>query len=124
MKTTEIDRKIAEHLSAAKLGDPTWERQWQDLLDERHGRSRVPTVAELATALAYIEREFRLDDGVIDGEQWAEGLAFGRFSGDTHQVAAAKEMLGQLSRSQWTGIAARADYLASTHGMAPRFGRL
>lgn len=119
----ELDSRIAEYIANPKLGDPQWEREWADLLDERHGKTRVPTVDELACALSYIENEFLLEDGQIDGEQWAEGLAFGRYPGCERDKVAAGEILPQLSRSEWARLTARADHLAEGEGMQPKFAR-
>ena len=44
----------------------------------------MPTIDEFARALRYIENEYVLKDR-IDMEQWAEGLAFGRYAGDAEE---------------------------------------
>ncbi len=77
-----------------------------------------PTIEELAEALAYIEGEFRLADGKITGEMWAEGLAetqhrgirLGR-DGKSYYTPLVREMKGQLSAKEWQEIADRAQYL-------------
>lgn len=81
---------------------------------------RAPTVNEIAYAYAYIRREFvEKYDGagcqIIDGEMWAEALAFGRTSGQLLQedMHAAREAQRQLTAHQWQMLAARADYLAA-----------
>lgn len=90
---------------------------------------RVPTLKEIAAAWNYIENEFTFS-GTADGEQWAEGLAFGRSidgleKHDRHQyqklMREAVELKSQLSEEQWGWIAARADYLAREQGERPKF---
>lgn len=87
--------------------------------------TRVPTIDELASALRYIEGEFRLKDGMITGEMWAEGLANGRAIKDpdhSEYVADARDMLPQLSDSAWRAITRHADRIrADDFGEAPRY---
>lgn len=121
MKTpAQLDREIAEFLAKPKLGDPKWEREWADLLHEKHSKARVPTIDELARALRYIESEYKLG-GSIDGEQWAEGLAFGKYAGDAEHRREARGLFKQLSHGEWLRIAERANYLAREQGEAPRY---
>lgn len=91
---------------------------------------RVPTFQELKYALAYIEVEFIMPTRgactQIDGEMWAEGLAFASMIGRVEGVYfnidhAVKEIYPQLSESDWKSIAARADYLRAEQGLAPVF---
>jgi hypothetical protein len=117
----ELDREIAEFLAKPKLGDPKWEREWADLLTEKHSKARMPTIEELARAFAYIEVEFVIKDGRIDGEHWAEGLAFGKYAGDADDKRQAKEALKQLPHAEWLRIVERANYLAQEQGDAPRY---
>lgn len=119
--SAQLDREIAEYMANPKLGDPKWEREWADLLKEKHSKARMPTIDELARALRYIENEYVIKGGNIDGEQWAEGLAFGRYAGDAEDKRAATEVLGQLSRAAWLRIAERANYLAREQGDTPRY---
>lgn len=120
----QLDREIAEFTANPKLGDPTWEREWADLLAEKHAKARLPTLAELAHAYSYIEREYVISDGRIDAEQWAEGLVFGqRSSVDTSDKRHAEDAFGQLSVGKWLRIAERANYLAREQGETPRYTR-
>lgn len=82
---------------------------------------RMPTDAELASAWRYIEREYTLKEGVVDGEQWAEGLAFGDYEGTADDRATVAEMKPQLTEVQWRSIAYRADYIRADQGIAPKF---
>lgn len=85
--------------------------------------TRPPTIAELADAFAYVEAEFVIKDGHVDGEHWAEGLANarpGRGRDDRYQRVA-REIYPQLSAEKWQGITARADYLRARESEAPRF---
>jgi hypothetical protein len=117
----QLQREIDEFLAKPKkLGDPAYEREWADLLAEKHAKARMPTIDELARALRYLENEYVLK-GKIDSEQWAEGLAFGRYAGDAENKHQAREMLGQLSTGQWLRIAERANYLAREQDEAPRY---
>ena len=117
----QLDAEIAEFLAKPKLGDPKWERQWADLLKEKHTKARMPTIDELARAFRYIENEFVIKEGRISGEHWAEGLAFGRFEGDSEDKHQAREALKQLPRAEWLRIAERANYLSREQGEAPRY---
>ena len=119
--SAQLDREIAEYLAKPKLGDKQWEREWADLLQEKHTKARLPTIDELARAFRYIEREFTLKEGNIDGEQWAEGLAFGQYAGSAEEKRMAKEMFGQLSTAQWLRLAERANYLSQEQGEKPRY---
>lgn len=119
----QLDREIAEFIAKPKLGDPAWEAAYRDLLSERHSKARMPTIDELSRALRYIEHEFVIRDGRIDGEQWAEGLAFGRHAGDAEGKLLAKEALEQLPRAAWLRLAERANYLAQQQGEAARYLR-
>jgi hypothetical protein len=116
----QLDREIAEYLAKPKLGDKQWEREWADLLQEKHTKARLPTIDEVARAFRYIENEYVLK-GNIDGEQWAEGLAFGRYAGDAEQKRMAKEMFDQLSTANWLRLAERANYLLMQEGEKPRY---
>lgn len=83
---------------------------------------RMPTDTELASAWRYIDAEFRFGpDDVVDGEQWAEGLAFGQYEGTAADRAAVAEMKPQLTEVQWRSIAYRADHLRADQGLAPKF---
>lgn len=115
----QLDREIADYIANPKLGDPTWERSWADLLTEKHSTARLPTIDELARALRHISNEYVIVDS-IDGEQWAEGLAFGRYD-DTASRWTAEEMFKQFTVGQWLRIAARANYLAQEQMEAPRY---
>ena len=117
----QLDREIAEFLAKPKLGDPKWEREWADLLTEKHSKVRTPTIDELARALRYIENEYVIKDGRIDMEQWAEGLAFGRYAGDAENKHQAKEAFKQLPHAAWLRAAERANYLAHEQGEAARY---
>lgn len=117
----QLDREIAEFLAKPKVGDPKWEREWADLLTEKHSKARMPTIDEMARALRYVENEYVIKDGRVDMEQWAEGLAFGRYAGDAEDKRRAKEMLGQVSAATWIRAAERANYLAREQGDAPRY---
>ena len=107
----QLDREIAEFLAKPKIGDPKWEKEWADLLAEKHSKARLPTIDELARALRYIENEYVIKDR-IDMEQWAEGLAFGRYAGDADDKRRAKEMFGQVSEATWLRAAERANRLS------------
>lgn len=117
----QLDKEIAEFMAKPKLGDPTWERQWSELLTEKHSKARLPTVDELARGLSYVEREYTLAEGNIDGEQLAEGLAFGRYAGDAEDKRWARELLDQISAAKWLRIAERANYLSREQDEAPRY---
>jgi len=117
----QLDKEIAEFMTNPKLGDPTWEREWSELLTEKHSKARMPTVDELARAFRYIENEFRIKDGRVSMEQWAEGLAFGRFAGDADDKYQAKEMMKQVSAATWLRAAERANALSREQGEAPRY---
>ena len=117
----QLDHEIAEFLAKPKLGDPKWERAWAGLLTEKHSKARMPTLDEIARALRYIEREFVIKGGRIDGEHWAEGLAFGKYAGDAEDKLQAKEALKQLPHAEWLRIAERANYLAREQDEAPRY---
>jgi hypothetical protein len=117
----QLEAEIAEFMAKPKLGDPKWEREWSELLTEKHSKARMPTVDEVARTLNYVEREFVLADGNIDGEQLAEGLAFGRYAGDAEDKRRAKEMLEDLSAAKWLRLAERANYLAHEQGETPRY---
>lgn len=117
----QLDSEIAEFMAKPKLGDPKWERDWSELLTEKHSKARMPTVDELARAFRYIENEYVIKDGRIDMEQWAEGLAFGRYAGDAEEKRQAKAMMDQVSASTWLRAAERANFLAREQGEAPRY---
>ncbi len=118
----QLDREIAEFIAKPKLGDPKWEREWGDLLAEKHTKARLPTIDELARALTYIEREYVLREGRADMEQLAEGLAFGqRSSIDSEDKRRAKEMFEQVSSGTWLRVAERANYLSREQNEAPRY---
>ena len=117
----QLDREIAEFLAKPKLGDPKWEREWADLLQERHSKARVPTIDEIARAFRYIEVEFVIKGGRISGEHWAEGLAFGTYAGGTEDKRQAKEAFKQLPHAEWLRLAERANYLGQEQGEAPRY---
>lgn len=120
--SAQLDREIAEFLAKPqKLGDPAWEHEWAGLLSERHSKARMPTIDEVARAFAYIEHEFVIKGGRISGEHWAEGLAFGRYAGDSEDKRQAKEALKQLPRGTWLRIAERANYLSREQGETPRY---
>jgi hypothetical protein len=118
----QLDREIAEFLAKPKLGDPTWEREWSELLTEKHSKARIPTVDEIARALNYLDNEYRSNDR-YDGEQWAEGLAFGRYAADAEDKARAKEIFKQLSAAKWLQIAERANRLAFDQSEKPRYSK-
>ena len=118
---TQLDKEIAEFMAKPKLGDPTWERAWSELLTEKHSKARMPTVDEIACALRYVEREYTLKDGPPDMEQLAEGLAFGRYAGDADDKRWAREALDQIAAAIWLRTAERANYLAREQGEAPRY---
>ena len=117
----QLDKEIAEFMADPKLGDPKWERQWSELLTEKHSKARMPTVDELARAFRYIENEYVIKDGRIDMEQWAEGLAFGRYAGDADDKRQAKAMIDQVSAATWLRAAERANRLAREQDEAPRY---
>ena len=83
--------------------------------------TRTPTEQEIADAYRYIDREYMVEDGRIDGEQWAEGLAFALYRGSEHELAIAREVRPQLTDDQWRVIAARADYLRLDQCLGPLF---
>jgi hypothetical protein len=119
----QLQRDIDEFLAKPqKLGDPKWEREWADLLTEKHSKARMPTLVEIAHAFAYIDREYTLKEGNIDMEQWAEGLAFGqRASIDASDRRQAEDAFGQWSSAQWLRAAERANYLSREQDEAPRY---
>lgn len=117
----QLDKEIAEYMANPKLGDKKWEHEWADLLSEKHAKARMPTVDELACAFRYIDREYVIKNGLISTEQWAEGLAFGRFAGDADDKLQAKEALKQLSAGKWLRVAERANYLSLEQGDAARY---
>lgn len=117
----QLDKEIAEFMTNPKLGDPKWEREWSETLTEKHSKARMPTIADVERALLYVEREYTLADGDIDGEQLAEGLAFGRYAGDAEDKRRAKKMFSQLSAAKWLRLAERANYLARDQGEDPRY---
>jgi len=117
----QLDREIAEFLAKPKLGDPKWEREWADLLTEKHAKARMPTIDEIARALRYVENEYVIKNGRIDMEQWAEGLAFGRYAGDADDKRQAKEAFQQLPSAAWLRAADRANYLAREQGDVARY---
>ena len=116
----QLDRELGEFLAKPKVGDPTWEREWSDLLTEKHSKARMPTIDEVARAFRYIENEYVLKDR-IDMEQWAEGLAFGRYAGDTEEKRQAKEAFKQLPPATWLRVAERANRLSRDQDEAPRY---
>lgn len=118
----QLESEIAAFLAKPKLGDPEWERAWADVLTEKHSKARMPTIDELARAYSYIVGEFVLKEGIIDMEQWAEGLAFGqRHTIDAEARRQAKEALKQLPQAAWLRAAERANYLAQQQGEAARY---
>lgn len=119
--TAQLDKEIAAFLADPKLGDRKWEREWSDLLTEKHSKARMPTVDELARAFRYVEREYVIKDGRIDMEQLAEGLAFGRYAGDADDKRHAKAMLDEVSAATWLRTAERANYLSREQDEAPRY---
>lgn len=120
----QLDAEIAAFLAKPqKLRDPKWEREWASLLAEKHSKARAPTLDEIARALEYVEREYVIKNGHVDAEQWAEGLAFGRYAADAENKRRAKEVIGQLSTGEWRRIAERANYLARQQGEAERYSR-
>jgi hypothetical protein len=119
----QLDREIAAFTAKPKLGDPTWEREWSELLTEKHSKARLPTVDELARAFRYIKNEYVLKDGRVDMEQWAEGLAFGRYAGDLEDKHQAKAALEQVSAATWLRTAERANYLTREQGEAARYDK-
>ena len=120
----QLDAEIAEYLAHPKLGDKKWEREWSALLSEKHSKARMPTLDEIARALRYVEAEYVIKDGKVDGEQWAEGLAFGqRIAADAEDKARAKEVVGQFPDGAWMRVAERADYLAREQGEPARYVR-
>lgn len=91
---------------------------------------RVPTDEEIASAWRYIENEYTLKEGNVDGEQWAEGLAFGRPIGELAKVdptwhrelmEAARHVRPQLTDEKWSMIAARADRLRAEQNEVAKF---
>jgi hypothetical protein len=118
----QLDAEIAAFLAKPqKLGDPTWEKAWGSLLAEKHAKARMPTIDEIARAYAYLENEYVIKDGRVDMEQWAEGLAFGRYAGDAEDKRQAREMLKQQPPGVWLRAAERANYLAREQDEAPRY---
>ena len=117
----QLDKEIAEFTAKPKLGDPKWEREWSELLTEKHSKARMPTVDELSRAFRYVENEYVIKDGRIDMEQLAEGLAFGRYAGDAETKRHAREMLDQLPAATWLRTAERANYLAREQDETPRY---
>lgn len=94
---------------------------------------RTPSLKEIAYAFRYLDHEYYLK-GDIDGEMWAEGLAFGvpdrrdrqprPDSGLTdYDVQVAREVFPQLTEQQWRALAARADYLRGEQEEDPRYAR-
>jgi predicted phosphoribosyltransferase len=115
---------MADLLARTQLGDPAWERAWAACLAEKHARSRLPTLAELAHAFSYVEREFSLRDKKISGEMWAEGLALGqRSSVDLEDQWQAEDALEQLDAASWLQVTSRANALAREHGEPERYLR-
>ena len=82
---------------------------------------RTPTIEEIAAAWHYIDNEYTLKDGGVDGEQWAEGLAFWTYAPSRDELAVAREIKPQLTDAQWQSIAARADYLRFEQHEPPRY---
>lgn len=119
----QLDKEVAEFMANPKLGDPKWERDWADLLTEKHSKARMPTVDEVARALRYVEREYVIKGDRIDVEQLAEGLAFGRYAGDTDEKRRAKMMLDDVSAATWLRATERANHLAREQGEAARYLR-
>ena len=114
---------MAALLAHTKLGDLEWERAWAACLAEKHAKSRLPTLGELAHAFSYVEREFKLG-GKISGEMWAEGLAFGqRSSVDCEDTWQAEDALAQLDARSWLIITDCADALARQEGWPERYRR-
>ena len=117
----QLDKEITEFMAKPKIGDPAWEREWSELLTEKHSKARMPTAADVERALLYVEREYTLADGNIDGEQLAEGLAFGRYAGDAEDKRRAKELFAQLPAAKWLRLAERANTLSREQDEAPRY---
>lgn len=117
----QLDKEIAEFMANPKLRDPTWEREWSDLLTEKHSKARMPTIDEIARAVRYVEHEYTLADGGMDMEQLAEGLAFGRYAGDAGDKRWARDLFDQISAANWLRAAERANYLAREQGETPRY---
>lgn len=117
----QLDKEIAEFTANPKLGDPKWERDWSELLTEKHSKARMPTVDEIARAVRYVENEYTLRDGGMDMEQLAEGLAFGRYAGGADDKQWARELFDQISAANWLRAAERANYLAREQGDVPRY---
>lgn len=121
--TAELERDLAALMGAPRLREPNYERALASALREKHTKARVPTLDELARAYSYIEREYVTRDG-IDGEQWAEGLAFGqRSSVDIEDKEQARHALEHFDHATWLTIAERANYLASEQGEPQRYKR-
>ena len=121
--TTDLDRRIAVSLANPKPGNAEWEREYADLLVEKHSKARMPTVDELARALQYIEGEYVIKNGRVNMEQWAEGLAFGRYSGDAEDKRLVKGVINQFPRAEWIRTAERANYLLAREGEPARYLR-
>lgn len=117
----QLDKEIAEFMANPKTGDAKWEREWSELLTEKHSKARMPTVDEVARAFRYVENEYVIKDGRIDMEQLAEGLAFGRYAGDAETRRDARELLDQLPAATWLRTAERANYIAREQGEDPRY---
>lgn len=108
-----------------ELDDEGRELSWEGGSDHEptpNPARRMPTVREIAQAMAYIEREFQPDRRGISGERWAEGLAFGEHASvdKSHEVEA-QHMLPQFDTATWLEIAAHADELRGRDGFPPRF---
>jgi hypothetical protein len=77
---------------------------------------RSPSDEEIAKALHYVLNEFTLADGRIDGEQLAEGFAFGRPEYvDAEDRAQARALRPAFTEAQWESILARSEWL-KLHG--------
>lgn len=89
-------------------------------------RTARPDDVTMAKVALYIEREYTLADGIIDGEMIAEALwmvawaeatprAF-KHVPNSAQVAAAREWFAEFEPATWAKLHARARYLAADQG--------
>ena len=83
--------------------------------------ARTPTIEEVAGALSYLDDTYVIEDGEVDSEMLAEGLAFERRDWNRADKQAAKGLFKQLSTEEWINIAERANQLSRDQGKAPRY---
>ena len=83
-----------------------------------------PSDEVLARALRYLENEFVVRDGRVDGEMIAESLGFydERYPKPTSdELSYARSFAPEFDDSQWRELLARADHLRTRDGLPRRF---